>query len=155
MVTTSSSSYVQLDQSSNHKIIVNLTSGSAYYKLPTSPVNGETFEFIKPKSGCTVTIYSASSNIYNCHAFTTGATVKLLSGNKCKVTVTYSSTMSQWILMRDDFLRLPVSPLAVGTMTYTTVYSSKVSVSAVTYDSSTLYAARYAEGGFYLYLPYT
>ncbi len=151
-VSSSSTSMVYLYASSAHKHIINLTSGSRYYRLPSSPTDGETFEFIKPKAGCTVYISSAPSNIYNCHTFKTVLSVTLSSANKCRVTVIYSSTMAQWVFMQDEFMRVPVSPLAVGKAVYNG--SSTLSLTYKSFDGTVLYGTRNSEGNFNLYLPY-
>lgn len=105
-VNTATSGVTSLTSSSNHKILCNVTSGTQQYNLPASPLDGETFMFLKVNSGHTLVIQSGtgSSNVFDCAAGTSNITKTIGSNTKRKITVTYSSSAGKWFLMADDFL---------------------------------------------------
>lgn len=105
-VNTATSGVTSLTSSSNHKILCNVTSGTQQYNLPASPLDGETFMFLKVNSGHTLVIQSGTgnSNVFDCAAGTSNVTKTIGSTTKRKITVTYSSSVGKWFVMCDDFL---------------------------------------------------
>lgn len=105
-VNTATSGVTILSSTDKHKILCYTDSGTQQYKLPSSPVDGETFLFLKVKSGHTITIQSGTGNqnIYDCFSGNSDVSKTIVSSTKRKITVTYSSTVGKWFLMADDFL---------------------------------------------------
>ena len=105
-VNTATSGVTSLTLSSNHKILCNVTSGTQQYNLPASPLDGETFTFLKVNSGHTLVIQSGTgnSNVFDCASGTSNISKTIGSTTKRKITVTYSSSAGKWFVMCDDFL---------------------------------------------------
>lgn len=105
-VNTATSGVTILSSTDKHKILCYADSGTQQYNLPSSPVDGETFLFLKVKSGHTITIQSGTGNqnIYDCSSGNSVVSKTIASSTKRKITVTYSSTVGKWFLMADDFL---------------------------------------------------
>lgn len=105
-VNTATSGVTTLSSTDKHKILCYAASGTQQYNLPPSPVDGETFLFLKVKSGHTIIIHSGTGNqnIYDCSSGNSVVSKTIASSTKRKITVTYSSTVGKWFLMADDFL---------------------------------------------------
>lgn len=105
-VNTATSGVTTLSSTDKHKILCYADSGTQQYNLPPSPVDGETFLFLKVKSGHAITIQSGTGNqnIYDCSSGNSVVSKTIASSTKRKITVTYSSTVGKWFLMADDFL---------------------------------------------------
>lgn len=105
-VNTATSGVTTLSSTDKHKILCYADSGTQQYNLPPSPVDGETFLFLKVKSGHTITIQSGTGNqnIYDCSSGNSVVSKTIAPSTKRKITVTYSSTVGKWFLMADDFL---------------------------------------------------
>lgn len=105
-VNTATSGVTTLSSTDKHKILCYADSGTQQYNLPTSPVDGETFLFLKVKSGHTITIQSGTGNenIYDCSSGNSVVSKTIATSTKSKITVTYSSTVDKWLLMADDFI---------------------------------------------------
>ena len=105
-VNTATSGVTTLSSTDKHKILCYADSGTQQYNLPPSPVDGETFLFLKVKSGHAITIQSGTDNqnIYDCSSGNSVVSKTIASSTKSKITVTYSSTVDKWFLMADDFL---------------------------------------------------
>ena len=105
-VNTATSGVTTLSSTDKHKILCYADSGTQQYNLPGSPVDGETFMFLKVKSGHTITIQSGtgSSNVYDCSSGNSVISKTVASSTRRKITVTYSSSVAKWFLMADDFL---------------------------------------------------
>lgn len=105
-VNTATSGVTTLSSTDKHKILCYAASGTQQYNLPPSPVDGETFLFLKVKSGHAITIQSGTGNqnIYDCSSGNSVVSKTIASSTKRKTTVTYSSTVGKWFLMADDFL---------------------------------------------------
>ena len=105
-VNTATSGVTTLSSTDKHKILCYADSGTQQYNLPSSPVDGETFLFLKVKSGHTITIQSGTGNenIYDCSSGNSVVSKTIETSTKRKITVTYSSTVGKWFLMANDFL---------------------------------------------------
>lgn len=105
-VNTATSEITTLSSTGKHKILCYADSGTQQYNLPPSPVDGETFLFLKVKSGHTITIHISAGNqkIYDCSSGNSVVSKTIESSTKSKITVTYSSTVGKWFLMADDFI---------------------------------------------------
>ena len=105
-VNTATSGVTTLSSTDKHKILCYADSGTQQYNLPSSPVDGETFLFLKVKSGHTITIQSGTGNenIYDCSSGSSVVSKTIATSTKRKITATYSSTVGKWFLMADDFL---------------------------------------------------
>lgn len=105
-VNTATSGVTILSSTDKHKILCYANSGTQQYNLPSSPVDGETFLFLKVKSGHTITIQSGTgnSNVYDCSSGNSVTSKTVASSTRRKITVTYSSNAAKWFLMADDFL---------------------------------------------------
>lgn len=105
-VNTATSGVTTLSSTDKHKILCYADSGTQQYNLPPSPVDGETFLFLKVKTGHAITIQSGTGNqnIYDCSSGNSVVSKTIASSTKRKITVTYSSTVGKWFLMADDFL---------------------------------------------------
>ena len=105
-INTATSGVTTLSSTDKHKILCYADSGTQQYNLPTSPVDGETFLFLKVKSGHTITIQSGTGNenIYDCSSGNSVVSKTIETSTKRKITVTYSSTVGKWFLMANDFL---------------------------------------------------
>lgn len=105
-VNTATSGVTTLSSTDKHKILCYADSGTQQYNLPPSPVDGETFLFLKVKGGHTITIQSGTGNqnIYDCSSGNSVVSKTIATSTKRKITVTYSSTVGKWFLMADDFL---------------------------------------------------
>ena len=105
-VNTATSGVTTLSSTDKHKILCYAASGTQQYNLPASPVDGETFMFLKVKSGHTITIQSGTgnSNVYDCSSGNSVTSKTVASSTRRKITVTYSSNAAKWFLMADDFL---------------------------------------------------
>ena len=105
-VNTATSGVTTLSSTDKHKILCYADSGTQQYNLPTSPVDGETFLFLKVKSGHTIIIQSGTGNenIYDCSSGNSVVSKTIASSTKMKITVTYSSTVGKWFLMANDFI---------------------------------------------------
>ena len=105
-VNTATSGVTTLSSTDKHKILCYADSGTQQYNLPSSPVDGETFLFLKVKSGHEITIQSGTGNqnIYDCSSGNSVVSKTIATSTKRKITVTYSSTAGKWFLMADDFL---------------------------------------------------
>lgn len=105
-VNTATSGVTTLSSEDKHKILCYAASGTQQYNLPESPVDGETFLFLKVKSGHAITIQSGTGNqdIYDCSSENSSVSKKIASSTRSKITVTYSSTVGKWFLMADDFI---------------------------------------------------
>lgn len=105
-VNTATSGVTTLSSTDKHKILCYADSGTQQYNLPSSPVDGETFLFLKVKSGHAITIQSGTGNenIYDCSSGNSVVSKTIATSTKGKITVTYSSTVGKWFLMADDFL---------------------------------------------------
>ena len=105
-VNTATSGVTILSSTDKHKILCYADSGTQQYNLPSSPVDGETFLFLKVKSGHTITIQSGTGNenIYDCSSGNSVVSKTIETSTKRKITVTYSSTVGKWFLMANDFL---------------------------------------------------
>ena len=105
-VNTATSGVTILSSTDKHKILCYADSGTQQYNLPSSPVDGETFLFLKVKSGHTITIQSGTGNenIYDCSSGNSVVSKTIETSTKRKITVTYSSTVGKWLLMANDFL---------------------------------------------------
>ncbi len=103
---TATSGVTTLSSTSKHKILCYADSGTQQYNLPTSPVDGETFMFLKVKSGHTIIIQSGTgnANVYDCSSGNSVISKTVASSTRRKITVTYSSSAAKWFLMADDFL---------------------------------------------------
>lgn len=93
-------------QYGTHRQIVSLTSGDRPFNLPASPRDGETFVFMKIQTGGTVTINGNGKNIFLCNSGSTAESATISSSVRRRVTLVYSSSLSQWLLMADDFLSI-------------------------------------------------
>lgn len=96
---------VTLSSSSNHKIILYTASGTQTYALPASPLEGETFVFLKVMTGNVLVIKSIAGNdtIFDCATGTTITSKSISGSTKCRITVTYSNGMGKWLIMCDNF----------------------------------------------------
>lgn len=105
-VNTATSGGTILSSTDKHKILCYADSGTQQYNLPPSPVDGETFLFLKVKTGHAITIQSGTGNqnIYDCSSGNSVVSKTIATSTKRKITVTYSSTAGKWFLMADDFL---------------------------------------------------
>ena len=105
-VNTATSGVTTLSSTNKHKILCYAASGTQQYNLPESPVDGETFLFLKVKSGHAITIQSGTGNqdIYDCSSGNSVVTKTIETSTRSKITVTYSSTVGKWLLMADDFI---------------------------------------------------
>ena len=105
-VNTATSGVTALSSTDNHKILCYADSGTQQYNLPSSPVDGETFLFLKVKSGHAITIQSGTGNqnIYDCSSGNSVVSKTIETSTKIKITVTYSSTVGKWLLMANDFI---------------------------------------------------
>lgn len=105
-VNTATSGVTILSSTDKHKILCYAASGTQQYNLPASPVDGETFLFLKVKSGHAITIQSGTGNqnIYDCSSGNSVVSKTIATSTRRKITVTYSSTVGKWFLMADDFL---------------------------------------------------
>ena len=105
-VNTATSGVTTLSSTDKHKILCYADSGTQQYNLPSSPVDCETFLFLKVKSGHTITIQSGTGNenIYDCSSGNSVVSKTIETSTKRKITVTYSSTVGKWFLMANDFL---------------------------------------------------
>lgn len=105
-VNTATSGVTTLSSTDKHKILCYGASGTQQYNLPASPVDGETFLFLKVKSGHAITIHSGTGNqnIYDCSSGNSVVSKTIATSTRRKITVTYSSTVGKWFLMADDFL---------------------------------------------------
>lgn len=105
-VNTATSGVTTLSSTDKHKILCYADSGTQQYNLPSSPVDGETFLFLKVRNSHTIIIQSGTGNqnIYNCSNGSSVVSVTIGTSTKRKITVTYSSTVGKWFLMADDFL---------------------------------------------------
>ena len=105
-VNTATSGVTTLSSTDKHKILCYADSGTQQYNLPSSPVDGETFLFLKVKSGHEITIQSGTGNenIYDCSSGNSVVSKTIETSTKRKITVTYSSTVGKWFLMADDFI---------------------------------------------------
>lgn len=105
-VNTATSGVTTLSSTDKHKILCYADSGTQQYNLPSSPVDGETFLFLKVKSGHEITIQSGTGNqnIYDCSSGNSVVSKTIATSTKSKITVTYSSTVDKWLLMTNDFL---------------------------------------------------
>lgn len=105
-INTATSGVTTLSSTDKHKILCYADSGTQQYNLPSSPVDGETFLFLKVKSGHTITIQSGTGNenIYDCSSGNSVVSKTIASSTNSKITVTYSSTVGKWFLMADDFI---------------------------------------------------
>lgn len=105
-VNTAISGVTTLSSTDKHKILCYANFGTQQYNLPPSPVDGETFLFLKVKSGHGITIQSGTDNenIYDCSSGNSVVSKTIASSTKSKITVTYSSTVDKWFLMADDFI---------------------------------------------------
>ena len=106
IVNTATSGVTTLSSTDKHKILCYADSGTQQYNLPSSPVDGETFLFLKVKGGHAITIQSGTGNqnIYDCSNGSSVVSKTIGTSTKRKITVTYSSTVGKWFLMADDFL---------------------------------------------------
>ena len=105
-VNTATSGVTTLSSTDKHKILCYADSGTQQYNLPSSPVDGETFLFLKVKNSHTIIIQSGTGNqnIYDCSNGSSVVSRTIGKSTKRKITVTYSSTAGKWFLMADDFL---------------------------------------------------
>ena len=105
-VNTATSGVTTLSSTDKHKILCYADSGTQQYNLPSSPVDGETFLFLKVKTGHVITIQSGTGNenIYDCSSGNSVVSKTIETSTKRKITVTYSSTVGKSFLMADDFI---------------------------------------------------
>lgn len=105
-VNTATSEVTPLSSTGKHKILCYADSGTQQYILPSSPVDGETFLFLKVKNSHTIIIQNGTGNqnIYNCYNGSSVSSITIGTATRRKITVTYSSTVGKWFLMADDFL---------------------------------------------------
>ncbi len=97
-----------LTSGSRHTIVILVTSNAftATFTLPSSPMDGETFVFLKSSTAVTLTIKAGGEAvIYNMYNSSSAASVSSTSFKR-KITVTYSSTLGYWMLMADSFMSL-------------------------------------------------
>lgn len=106
IVNTATSGVTTLSSTDKHKILCYADSGTQQYNLPSSPVDGETFLFLKVKNSHTIIIHSGTGNqnIYDCSNGSSIVSRTIGTSTRRKITVTYSSTAGKWFLMADDFL---------------------------------------------------
>ena len=102
-VNSNTSGVTSLSSTDKHKILCYATSGTRQYNLPTNPIDGETFVFLKVTTGHSITI-TGNSNILDCSTGNSVTAKTIGSSTRRRITITYSSTASKWILMADDFL---------------------------------------------------
>lgn len=93
-------STITLDTSSVHRIVLYASSGTQVYMLPTSPRNGETFEFYKVDSN-TLTVDSLELNILFVKTSSAlGMLMKSVSvdtSERCYLTFIWLNDISKWL----------------------------------------------------------
>ena len=93
-------STITLDTSSVHRIVLYASSGTQTYILPTTPRNGETFEFYKVGPN-TLTVNSSSLNILFVDTLSTiGISMKSISvdtSERCYLTFIWLNDISKWL----------------------------------------------------------
>lgn len=90
-----------LEQSSEHKILITGNAGTHTFVLPSTPLTGETFAFIKTRAGSKVTLQANS--LWVCTSGTSSVVSSYTTpAQQCgKITATWTSSDARWYIIID------------------------------------------------------